>query len=263
MSDRTTGTKTARAFAGLGVGLAAAIAAGLILAGCSPAADPSAGRTGSPAGSPPAAATPAPSSRTGTPADDRALLRAAERGDADAVRSALARGADLEARDGRDRTPVILAATGDHVEAARVLVKAGADVNTQDDQEDSAWLVTGVTGSVDMARTLLPGKPDFSVLNRYNGSALIPAGEHGHADYIKYVTENTDLPVDHKNRMGWTALLEAVMFGDGGPNYQRTVELLLSAGANPNLPDSNGVTPLQHAESRGQTEIANLLRKAH
>ncbi|MET8469317.1 ankyrin repeat domain-containing protein [Streptomyces sp. NPDC006422] len=190
------------------------------------------------------------------------LLRAADDGDTDAVRAALRAGADTEVRDGEGRTPLLLAALDDHVAAAKALVAAGADPDAQDDQDDSAWLVTGVTGSVAMARALVPADPDYTLVNRYGGTSLIPAGEHGHVDYVREVLRTTDLDVDHVNDLGWTALLEAIILGDGARDHQRVVALLLDAGADPTLADRDGVTPLDHAERRGYTEIAKLLRAA-
>ncbi|MEU3843022.1 ankyrin repeat domain-containing protein [Streptomyces sp. NPDC028635] len=191
-----------------------------------------------------------------------ALLAAAERGDADAVRAALARGAHLETRDEAGRTPLLRAALADRVEAARVLVAAGADVDAQDDRHDSPWLVTGVTGSVAMMRVLLPGGPDLKRTNRFGGVSLIPASERGHVDYVRAVLAETGIDVDHVNRLGWTALLEAVILGDGGRTHQEIVEILLAAGADPALPDGDGVTARAHAERRGFTGIAAVLRAA-
>jgi uncharacterized protein len=53
---------------------------------------------------------------------NRRLLAAAERGDATAAALALRAGANLEARDERGRTALLLAATKDHLAAARLLV---------------------------------------------------------------------------------------------------------------------------------------------
>ncbi|MFD7293892.1 ankyrin repeat domain-containing protein [Streptomyces sp. NPDC059897] len=190
------------------------------------------------------------------------MLRAAGEGDTDAVRAALRAGADTEVRDDEGRTPLLLAALDDHVAAAKALVAAGADPDAQDEQDDSAWLVTGVTGSVAMARALIPAEPDYSLVNRYGGTSLIPAGEHGHAAYVREVLRDTDMDVDHVNNLGWTALLEAIILGDGGRDHQRVVELLLDGGADPELADRDGVTPLDHAERHGYDEIAKLLRSA-
>ncbi|MEU1229732.1 ankyrin repeat domain-containing protein [Streptomyces sp. NPDC005828] len=187
------------------------------------------------------------------------LLAAARRGDADAVRAALEAGAAVETRDEELRSPLLLASLGNHVAAARVLVEAGADPNAQDRRHDSAWLVTGVTGSVAMMRTLLPAGPDTTLRNRFGGISLIPASEHGHVAYVRAVLRETDIHVDHVNDLGWTALLEAVILGDGGRPHQEVVELLLAAGADPDLADADGVTPLRHAERRGFDAIAALL----
>ncbi|MGW7226742.1 ankyrin repeat domain-containing protein [Streptomyces cyaneofuscatus] len=190
------------------------------------------------------------------------LLTAARTGDTDGVRTAIEGGARVDVRDEELRTPLLLAALGDHVEAARLLVAAGADPDAQDRREDSPWLVTGVTGSVAMLHVLLPAGPDLTLRNRFGGISLIPASERGHVAYVREVLRVTDVDVDHVNRLGWTALLEAVILGDGGRAHQEVVELLLAAGASPGLPDGDGVTALAHAERRGFAEIAALLRAA-
>lgn len=51
-----------------------------------------------------------------------------------------------------------------------------------------------------------------------------------------------------------------MILGDGGRDHQEVVELLITAGADPGLADKDGVTALQHAERRGFTGIAGLLR---
>ncbi|MFD6801099.1 ankyrin repeat domain-containing protein [Streptomyces cyaneofuscatus] len=193
---------------------------------------------------------------------DHDLLIAARTGDTDGVRTAIEGGARVDVRDEELRTPLLLAALGDHVEAARLLVAAGADPDAQDRREDSPWLVTGVTGSVAMLHVLLPAGPDLTLRNQFGGISLIPASERGHVAYVREVLRVTGIDVDHVNRLGWTALLEAVILGDGGRAHQEVVELLLAAGASPGLPDGDGVTALTHAERRGFAEIAALLRAA-
>ncbi|MFI8874259.1 ankyrin repeat domain-containing protein [Streptomyces sp. NPDC055243] len=193
---------------------------------------------------------------------DQRLLDAAHAGNAAEVRAAIDAGARVETRDTELRTPLLLAALGDHVEAAQVLVAAGADVDAQDHRADSPWLATGVTGSVAMLHVLLPAGPDLKLRNRFGGISVIPASERGHVAYVREVLRVTDIDVDHVNDLGWTALLEAVILGDGGRAHQEIVELLLAAGATPGLADRDGVMPLAHAERHGFAEIAALLRDA-
>ncbi|MEJ7795918.1 MAG: ankyrin repeat domain-containing protein [Nocardioides sp.] len=188
-----------------------------------------------------------------------ALLRAAERGDADEVARALRAGADIETRDALERTPLLLAVTEDRVDVARLLVAMGADPDALDHQHDTPWLVTGVTGSVPMVEALLPATPDLRILNRYGGTSLIPASERGHVDYVRRVLR-TGIDVDHVNRLGWTALLEAVILGHGGKDHQEIVQLLLAAGADPLIADKDGVTALEHARARGHASLVRLLQ---
>lgn len=245
----------------LGTMLAGALGVA-VLAACT-AQDGGSGAPQERSGTPTPASSPPPSSSPGQAREaGKALLKAAEDGDAKAVRAALGAGADTGTRDGRGRTALLLASLGDHVEAARVLVEAGADPDAQDERDDSAWLVTGVTGSVEMARVLVPAKPDYTVTNRFGGTSLIPASERGHVGYVREVLRTTGIKVDHVNRLGWTALLEAVILGDGGRDHQKIVGLLLDAGASPGIADKDGVTPLRHAERHGYDAIARMLRDA-
>jgi len=190
---------------------------------------------------------------------DEELLRAAMAGDADDVANALRAGADVEVRDEHRRTALLIAATEDHIDVARVLVGAGASPDALDDRHDTPWLVTGVTGSVAMLETLLPARPDMTIRNRYGGVSVIPASERGHVDYVRRVVQ-TEIDVNHINNLGWTALLEAVILGDGTEPYQQIVQLLLDAGADASIADKDGITALEHAEAKGQDQIAPILR---
>ena len=190
---------------------------------------------------------------------DATLLTAAKDGDATLVARALRAGADIEARDSKQRTALLLAVTEGKLATARLLVAMGADPDAVDAQSDTPWLVTGVTGSVEMAEVLLPVKPDLTLTNRYGGTSIIPASERGHVDYVRRIAK-TDIDLDHVNRLGWTALLEAVILGDGGQQHQQIVEILLKAGADKTIADSDGVTALEHARSRGQADVVMLLR---
>jgi uncharacterized protein len=103
--------------------------------------------------------------------------------------------------------------------------------------------------------------PGSRIRNRFGGTSLIPASERGHVAYVRRVVR-TDIEVNHINNLGWTALLEAAILGDGSRRYQQIVTILLDAGADPKIADRQGVTALQHAEQRGQRAVARILRNA-
>ena len=234
----------------------------VVATGCSsdPSPSPSPARTTQT----PSTATPAPNPYASLSAAkrDKQLLAAAARGRTTEVAQLLDAGADTEVRDGHRRTPLLLAVTRDRVGAARALIDAGADPDALDDRHDTPWLVTGVTGSVAMAKVLLAADPDLTIRNRFGGLSHIPASERGHADYVAYVLDNTDIEVDHVNDLGWTALLEAVILGKGTRPWQRIVESLVDHGADVSIADREGVTPLEHARRRGLVTIARILERA-
>jgi len=104
-------------------------------------------------------------------------------------------------------------------------------------------------------------KANLKDTNRYGGTALIPAAHHGHVEAVK-VLLGTAIEKDHVNNLGWTALLEAVILGDGGKVHTEIVRLLVAAGANVNIADRDGVTPLAHAKRRNYAEMVRILSGA-
>jgi len=190
-----------------------------------------------------------------------ALLAAAEAGDVTLPQRLLDAGTPVDSRDGRQRTALLLATRANHVDAARLLIERGADVNAKDDQQDSPFLYAGAEGRLQILRLTLAAGADLASTNRYGGTALIPAAHHGHVETVRELL-GTRIDVDHVNRLGWTALLEAVILGDGGTAHTTIVGLLVQHGADVNRADAQGVTPLAHAERRGQRAIADILRRA-
>ncbi|MFI2131456.1 ankyrin repeat domain-containing protein [Lysinibacillus fusiformis] len=89
-----------------------------------------------------------------------------------------------------------------------------------------------------------------------------PVAEHGYVENVREILEYTNVDVNHMNKPGWTALLEAIIYGDGGPKYQEAIHVLIEHGADVHLADAKGITPLQHAQSRGFQEISNILIQA-
>ena len=83
----------------------------------------------------------------------------------------------------------------------------------------------------------------------------------GHVETVR-VLLGTAIDVQHVNSLGWTALLEAIVLGTDGPAHRQIVRLLVDRGSDVNARDREGVSALQHAERRGQREVARLLRAA-
>jgi uncharacterized protein len=188
---------------------------------------------------------------------EQSLIAAAAKGDLAAVERLVREGVSLDARDNRGRNALLAATHGNRVEVARVLIAAGADVNAKDDIEDSAFLYAGAEGRNEILKLTLP-TADLKSTNRYGGTALIPAAHHGHAETVRILL-GTAIDKDHINKLGWTALLEAVILGDGGRTHTEIVRLLVEAGASVKIADREGITPLKHAKQRGFAAMVRIM----
>lgn len=194
------------------------------------------------------------------PSLEQDLITAAGKGNVALVQALLEQTINLNATDSQGRTALTAAVAGNHLEVSKLLIDAGADPNLQDKQFNNALLLTGETGNVAILKEVLRAKPDLSLTNRFGGTALIPAADRGHVDYVRELLK-TEINVNHINKLGWTALLEAVILGDGGASHTEIVRLLLDAGADAQIADKDGVTALEHAQTRGYTEIIRLLEE--
>ncbi|WP_172619686.1 ankyrin repeat domain-containing protein [Paenibacillus alvei] len=193
---------------------------------------------------------------------NHALLKAADEGDKEAISKLLVDGADIDATDVRGRTSVIIAIHTNQFELFTFLVEQGANINIRDNQLDNPLLYAGAEGKLDFLKAAIAAGADTTITNRYGGTALIPAADRGHVEIVRELLLNSDVDVNHINNLGWTALLEAIILGDGGKNHQEIVNLLIEHGADVNLADSSGVTPLQHAKKHGYQEMVDVLTNA-
>lgn len=191
-----------------------------------------------------------------------ALISAAERGDTAEMQRLIDQGAPLDGQDDRGRTAAVAATHAQQTEAVRLLIEAGADINIRDQRSDNVLLYAGAEGYLDIVNLAIAAGADTKLTNRFGGIAIIPASEHGYVEVVETLLRNSDTNVNHVNNLGWTALLEAIILSDGGPRHQQVVALLIEHGADVNLADNDGVTPLQHAKQRGFTQIAQQLEAA-
>jgi len=188
------------------------------------------------------------------------LHLAAHEGRVDEINRLIAAGADLDVRDGAGRTPAHVAAFASHNSAVAALAAGGADMNALENRVYDVLTIAAVANDPDMVSLAieLGNRPDL-ITSIYDGTALIAAAHLGHHDVVARLVAG-GAPLDHVNNLAWTALIEAVVLGDGGPDHIKTVQVLVDAGADKSIGDRNGVTPLQHATARGYTDIMELLK---
>jgi hypothetical protein len=201
-----------------------------------------------------------------TPAEAAAytgLHAAAWRGDVPAIERLAADGkAALEGRDAHGRTPLHVATFARQRGAVKALLKAGADTAAFESGRYDAVTIAAVADDEGMLAVLLArGASAKLVTSRYDGTALIAAAHLGHDGVVRQLIA-AGAPLDHVNNLHWTALIEAIVLGDGGKRHQATVEALLKAGASTELADRNGQTPLALARARGYEPMVRALLSA-
>lgn len=192
------------------------------------------------------------------------VLAAALAGDGDRLNS-FADAHQLNTLDAHGLSAVLHAVKLGRLDAARLLIDAGADVDAFDPElsknviDQTAFLYAGATGNNEALKMLLKAGAKTDIHNYYGGTALIPAAEKGFVSTVKLLLEESDTNVNHVNNLGWTALMEAVVLSNGGPDHQQIVKLLLAHRADPKITDREGITALQHAQSKGFDEIVQIL----
>ena len=186
------------------------------------------------------------------PSLDRSLIDAAEAGRLEEVEELLEEGASVEATDAAGRTALVAAAYGNHLAVAEALIDAGADVDTQDTTQQSAFLIatSEVGDDLRLLELTLEHGADVNAKDSYNGTGLIRAADRGYLRIVRRLLE-TDIEVDHVNRLGWTALLEAVILGGGDAAHTEVVRVLVEDGdVDVAIRDNGGKTALDHAREQ-------------
>lgn len=193
----------------------------------------------------------------------RGFFAAAAKGDVTAIRKlASKKNAKVDARDGKGRTPLIVAAFAGQRDAMRALVAAGANPNALDDDRYDMVTIAAVADDLPTLETALAlGNKATNITSRYDGTALIAAAHLGHAEVVRKLVI-AGAPLDHVNNLGWTAVIESIVLGDGGPRHTETLVALIEGGANLNIADRSGTTPLHLAQAHGFREMAKIIEAA-
>ena len=171
-------------------------------------------------------------------------------------------GEPIDGRDGHLRTPLHVAVHLHRAEATNALLRLGADPNAFDAEIYDIVTIAAVADDVAMLKlSLAGGGKATNITSPYIGTALIAAAHLGHDEVVRMLIA-AKAPLDHVNNLGWTALIESIVLGDGGKRHVASLTALVKAGANVNIADRNGTTPLMLARGRGYTEMAKILEAA-
>jgi hypothetical protein len=190
------------------------------------------------------------------------LHAAAANGDVAEIEKLIAAGEKPNIQDSNSRTPLHVAAFRRQYAAAQALLRLGANPNAMDAQRYDIVTIAAVQNDLEMLKIALAGGGSArNVTSPYDGTALIASAHLGHVDVVRMLIE-ARAPLDHVNNLGWTALIEAVVLGNGDKNHIDVVEALVKAGADVDIKDRQGNTALAHARQRGYADMVKFLEPA-
>jgi ankyrin repeat protein len=198
------------------------------------------------------------------------LHLAAELGLRKLTESRLAKGDDLEVRDGKERTPLLVALgklggtkPGDHKDVVRLLLSKGADVKARAKGGCNALCLAAMGGDVEVVKWVLAKGADVRYVCRDEHShsqAIHHAASGGHHDVV-IVLLDKGADVNARNGSKETPLHLAVRWSDGRyvkGDHLSVIAALLRRGADTNARDAYGSTPLHEA---GRADVVKLLLK--
>lgn len=189
------------------------------------------------------------------------LFNQIKNGDENTIKTLIAeRPSLIHALDSQKRSTLLVAVMNQHDMLCEYFIEAGVDLNLQDNMGFNPFLWAVIHNDLKMVKRLIKtGKVNLNLLTRFGGNGIVPAAEKGHLEIVEFLLTHTDINPNHTNNLGWTALIEAIILNDGGVQQQKIIELLLKNGADPNMVDAYGKTPLTLAKEKGYLTIAEIL----
>ncbi|AFY96700.1 ankyrin repeat domain-containing protein [Chamaesiphon minutus] len=166
------------------------------------------------------------------------------------VQLAIAGGADVNQRGAGGRTAIFYAALAGsgYTDCVETLIAAGADLEIQDDLGHTVLSSVAAAENYQMFNLLMQAGASTSGLESIQ---LIQAAGAGNVERVKSLlaTNAVNLDLDRGAAIGNAA----------AAGHTNIVELLIRAGANVNLRDKLGFTPISSAAYAGYGEIVQLL----
>ncbi len=186
-------------------------------------------------------------------APEQALLQAAESANFAQVKKLLATDINVNARSVTDDTVLAAAVRGGDIEIVRMLLRRGArpDVSGRDGYTPLG--LAALRGYLESARALLAAGADVNLRSAHGNTPLHDAVATNRLELVNLLlAHRADLT--RRNDAGLPALAMAAMGG-----HTDVIAALLYRGANPNITDRQGQTPLQWAIEKNQRAAGELL----
>ncbi|MDZ4063421.1 MAG: ankyrin repeat domain-containing protein, partial [Coriobacteriia bacterium] len=180
------------------------------------------------------------------------LFAAAASGGADVVEALIARGVDVDSRDGDGDAVLYVAAGNRNLEAVKSLIAHGADVNSTG-RIATALLAAALVGDAEIASLLLEAGANTEARMPNGDTPCMVAAGHGHAQLLRLLIEY-GADVNARDNDGDGALMYATSKGQ-----TEAAAVLIGHGAGADATNSLGETALMQAAIQGRTDLVSLL----
>lgn len=187
------------------------------------------------------------------------FMKACRSGDLERLKKLLERGLDVNVRRHRGgRTGLMLASQKNQFQIVQFLLESGADPNLVGGGSGKTALIRAAEqGNKEIVRELACHGADLNVRAKSNGrTALMKAAECGFLEITKFLVEK-GADIHFMDRSGRTALMLAL--SPANKKSRDILELLIGAGANLNMVDDRGESPLDKARDFRLTDCEELL----
>lgn len=205
---------------------------------------------------------------------------------------------DINIKDRKDQTPLLLAVSENHTETVKMLLNAGADPNICNFRQVTPLIISSYRGNTAITKLLLDNNADPDLRDDEGITPLMYAGYKGHSEIVSLLLDahadmyaqsrpDSNLPVAADAFMitcRYGYLQTAQLFIDKGYDVNRRktdgktplmflidntpdspsvaeeiVTLLIKSGADINAEDSSGKTPLIRASVSNRSFMTDIL----
>lgn len=184
------------------------------------------------------------------------LMIASAEGYTSEVHRLIKLGADVDATNYENITPLIYAVANNHVTTVKALLEYNPDTETFTNSGESALHIAAKDNMVEIVEVLIRAETNINLKDSHGATPLHYATAYGYfymCDLLLYY--NAD--IEARSEDGSTPLIASVYSAQADIS-----DLLLQSGSNPDIPDNEGYTPLMIASQNNDTLTMSLLLNA-
>jgi ankyrin repeat protein len=216
--------------------------------------------------------------------DPNSIWNAAKTGNIDGIKSQLAEGTDVDARDFTGATPLSIAAVAGQAEASKFLIGKGADIDVKSNDNQTPLHGAAFLGRVEIVQLFIENGVQVNARNNDGATPLDNAAAPWNREMqgiVEFIAGILQVKIDVTDVQAGRPEVAALLRKHGGKsgselpkptgdtiwasaklgNLDALMRNLAEDDADPNAHDDKGITPLSWAAMAGQTKAVELLIK--